>query len=755
MALKKMARNTAMILVATSIGLFTTASIATAPKHRSSFNGNESITTNLSDYAWPTDAGNIGTSTFGEYRRTHFHGGIDISTGNSTGYRVFAVRDGYVARIRVSPTGYGKMLYIRHADGYYSTYAHLSHFNAEIDARVAREQLKQESFPVDVKCAPGEFPVKKGDIIAYTGDTGVGTPHLHFEIRDANMDPINPLLCTGFNFPDNIAPTIKKIALSPLGDRSTVNGSSSPRILSVRQLNTKQYKISETLQLTGEIGFGINVTDRSNGSGYKHGVYSHRLFIDDSLLYTVQLDRVPGRNAHEIGLYYDWNLIDHGRGRFEKLYSDSPRSIVFHSPTGDNAGAVNTGELTEGRHVFRIVSTDFNGNNSEVTGNLIFNHPPHFEIARSANDLSLRFADIGKVHKVLMFSRRNGSESWSLKTMTPVYADGNIIHIPEANLRFDVVKIVAENAWGTRSLPQFMFLNKPDGATGTLKLDCEMKRDFVRIILHAQHPFTEIPRVHVYEGQSMRTIVLTAVDIDKYIGAFTPLESFAGTRRLVAEAEVNGTMVTALQEFALYPIVAGRSGNISLDGGKLIVEYDSLSVFKTVFMEVQKHQDDEPFYTLLPENTVLKGELRVTVFSGALRPNQGLFFSGIGDWELLDQSPDGSKQTFTGVVTRTLGDVMIRTDDTPPNISRLSIRGATSRRPTISFRCGDNFSGVEYQELKMYIDGVAVIPEVDGEHHRATYTPTRPLERGSHLLTIRIMDKMGNSSKVERQFSAR
>lgn len=756
MGLSQIGRYTATILAAATIGLFITGSIAPTTESHSSITAHGSLNTDLSDYVWPTDAGNIGTSTFGEYRRTHFHGGIDISTGNTTGYRVFAVRDGYVARIRVSPTGYGKMLYVRHADGYYSTYAHLSHFNAEIDARVAREQLKQESFPVDEQCAPNEFPVKKGEVIAYTGDTGVGTPHLHFEIRDENLDPINPLLCTGFNFPDNIAPTIKKIAVSPLGERSMVNGTSSPHVLSVRSLRKNQYKISETVQLTGQIGFAISVTDRSNGSGYKHGVYSHKLFIDDTLLYTVQLDRVPGKNAHEIGLYYDWDLIDHGRGRFEKLYADSPSSLVFYLPNKKNAGIVNTGEFTEGRHVFRVVSTDFNGNSSEVTGNLVFNHPPQFEIEQSDSDLKLSFADIGSVHKVLMFTRRNGSESWSLKTMTPAaYAEGNIIRIPEASHRFDVVKVVAENAWGTRSLPQFLRLRKPNGAAGTIRLEHEVRPDFVRLSVHSQHPFTETPRINVYEGGSKRTILLTAIDIDRYVGAFTPLESFAGTRRLVAEAEVNGNKVTALEEFDLYPIVAGRSGNITLDGGKLVVNYDSSSVFKTVFMQVQKHQDTEPYYTLLPENTVLRGELRVTISTDEPRPNQGLFFSGISGWELLDHSSDGSKRILTGVVTRTLGDLTVKTDETPPNISRLSMRRASSGRPTISFRYGDNLAGVEYQELKMYIDGVAVIPEVDGEHHRATYTATRPLERATHQLTIRMKDKMGNSNSVERQFSVR
>ncbi len=751
-----MSRVIRNILTAPIIALLATATVARTPENHPASSSHESINTDFSDYIWPTDAGNIGTSTFGEFRRTHFHGGIDISTGNTTGFRVFAVRDGYVARIRVSPTGYGKMLYVRHADGYYSTYAHLSHFNATIDARVAREQQQQESFPVDLQFTPNEIPVRKGEVIAYTGDTGVGTPHLHFEIRDENLDPINPLLCTEFSFPDIIAPTIKRIAVSPLGERSTVNGTSFAHTFSVRSMGKRKYKVSETIQLTGEIGFGISVIDLANRSRFKQGVYSHKLYIDDKLFCTVQLDRVPGKNAHEIGLYYDGNLLDHGRGRFEKLYAESPSSLTFYTPKKEKSGVLKTEDLPEGPHTFSIVSTDFNGNSSEVTGKLILNHPPHFEMEHAANEVKLTFPDIDKVHKVLMYTKKNGNENWNLKTMTPIpYAEGSVIRIPDTKQQFDIVKVIAENAWGTRSLPQFLFVRKPTGGAGTVKLEHQLEADFVRLSLHAQHPFTEPPKVIVYEGASKRSISLTAIDINHYVGTFRPLDTFGGTRRLVADAEVNSTRITALDEFDLYPINPGTSGSLSFDGGKLVIGYDSTSVFKTVFMQVEKHQGLELRYSLLPENTILRGELRATVTADRARPGQGLFFSGLSNGELLDPSTGGATAILSGIITRTLGELSVKIDDTPPGIFRLSINGPSSRRPGFSFRCGDNFSGVEYKELKTYIDDVAVIPEVDGEHHKATYTATRPLERGSHRLTIRIKDKMGNSNVVERKFSVR
>ena len=114
----------------------------------------DTIRTDLADYAWPTDAGHIVTSCFGEYRRTHFHGGIDISTGDRTGYRVFASRGGYVRRIRIEADGYGKMLYVRHADGYTTTYAHLDRFAGAIEERARQEQNRLEQYQITVDCDP-------------------------------------------------------------------------------------------------------------------------------------------------------------------------------------------------------------------------------------------------------------------------------------------------------------------------------------------------------------------------------------------------------------------------------------------------------------------------------------------------------------------------------------------------------------------------------------------------------------------------
>jgi murein DD-endopeptidase MepM/ murein hydrolase activator NlpD len=144
---------------------------------------------------------------FGEIRANHFHSGIDIKTNQRVGYPVFAVADGFVSRLRVQELGFGNAIYIDHPNGFTSVYAHLSKYNAILARFVKDYQYKNKTFEVDFKLTPIEIPIKKGDIIGYTGNTGSSVaPHLHFEIRNTKTEEIINPLSFGFDIPDNIKP---------------------------------------------------------------------------------------------------------------------------------------------------------------------------------------------------------------------------------------------------------------------------------------------------------------------------------------------------------------------------------------------------------------------------------------------------------------------------------------------------------------------------------------------------------------------
>ena len=133
------------------------------------------------DYLWPVKAKKEITAVFGEERPGRYHTGVDVRTFGEIGYHLVAIDDGYIARIRTSSKGYGKTIYLQLHDGNTAVYAHLDHFTPKVDNLVNALHEEYGKYTIDHKIDPEDYPVKKGDLIGYSGDTGgVSGPHLHF-----------------------------------------------------------------------------------------------------------------------------------------------------------------------------------------------------------------------------------------------------------------------------------------------------------------------------------------------------------------------------------------------------------------------------------------------------------------------------------------------------------------------------------------------------------------------------------------------
>ncbi len=712
---------------------------------------------NTADYIWPTNASKVVTSTFGEYRATHFHAGIDISTNERTGYPVYAARDGYVSNIAVSPTSYGKALTVRHEDGFSTVYMHLERFNAKIQARAEAEQRRLERYPVDFDCGPDEFPVHKGSTIGYTGNTGSGPAHLHFEVRDRNRQPVNPLLFEDFVSKDNIVPTVLKVAFVPLSEGSLVNGGWSRKVARPNFVSAGSWSIRDTIQATGEIGLAISVRDRANDTHHRRGVYTHRLFLDDSLTYSVQLDRLPARGWQQSGLYFDWELRDAGQGKFERLYSDSPSDIPFTLPRDSRAGILSAARYSQGVHRYRIVSTDFSGNSATLSGHILLSEIPEVRVEASATAFTVTAVHDQDIRTLYVFAARDGASRWAVdRILAQPFSDEGTLHLFRHNDDPGAVKVVAENALGVKSFPVFQFTRMPNTQHGTLHLDQELCSDFVQVRLSSSAPLSTVPKVTLFEGSATAAVNVHAINASTYAGTYRPSESFQGTRQLIATAEINGREARATSAVNYYPVVAGSSGVITADNGRLVIAYDSLSVFKTVFLQIEKIEDgEEAAYVFHPEYTVLRGPIGVSVRMDPSKNKRGLFFRGRGGRNVLATALSPADSLLSGRISRTLGKLAVRADNDPPSIHRVRIRYPFPGRPRITFGFNDNLAGVEYDDLKMYIDGDAVIPEIDGEHDRASYQVTRSLKRGTHTLAISIRDRLGNASTREERFTVR
>jgi hypothetical protein len=174
----------------------------------------------------PLDLPLILTGGFGEFRSNHFHAGLDLGTGGVVGKSVYAPLSGWIERVRTSGAGYGRSLYLHADDGRLMVFGHLDAFAPPIAGFVAAVQESSGQYEQDLWPAAGRFRVTAGQRIAWTGESGAGGPHLHFEIRRGDM-AYNPLRA-GLAIPDTSAPTLASAAFEPLDDTSYVERSPAP-----------------------------------------------------------------------------------------------------------------------------------------------------------------------------------------------------------------------------------------------------------------------------------------------------------------------------------------------------------------------------------------------------------------------------------------------------------------------------------------------------------------------------------------------
>ena len=309
------------------------------------------------------------SATFGELRNNAFHAGVDIKTGGEIGKKVYAVADGYVSRIGVSPYGYGNAVYITHNDGYTSVYAHLERFNDKIGKYVKDKQLESKSFAQSLYLKNDEIPVKVGEVIGYSGDTGgSGGPHLHYELRDANQHPLNPYFF-GFKVNDNIKPTINGIALYPK-ELSSVNGSDKNAYFKLTD-NNGNYTVEEgDIKVNGTVFFGISTIDKTDGSQNKCGVYSIELYADNRLIFNILFDEYSYDETRYINSLIDYRKFVKDKIRYVRTEVDEYNILDLY---GEKNGSVT---LKEGQEVeMKYVVKDYYGNTSTVNFKLIGDAP--------------------------------------------------------------------------------------------------------------------------------------------------------------------------------------------------------------------------------------------------------------------------------------------------------------------------------------------------------------------------------------------
>lgn len=327
-------------------------------------------------YPSPMDIPVYLSATFAELRPNSFHAGVDIKTQGVEGKKVYAVADGYVSRIGVSPYGYGNVVYITHNDGYTTVYAHLQSFNKAIAKQVTDYQYRNKTFAASIYLSKETLPIKAGDFIGLSGNTGSsGGPHLHYEIRHTKSEkPVNPLYF-GLPVTDDVRPNIKGLAVYPIDETSTVEGKGEPSYF-VAEKNGKTYrpKGKEVVHANGSIAFSINTDDQVGSSPNKNGPYAYELYLDDKLSFRFECDSFSYSEPKYINSLIDYKRYKEKSNRYVRTEVDPYNRLSMYEL---KKGVVQVGEGDTVAVCFKIL--DYSGNTSIASFKLVGTAPVEVE----------------------------------------------------------------------------------------------------------------------------------------------------------------------------------------------------------------------------------------------------------------------------------------------------------------------------------------------------------------------------------------
>ena len=331
------------------------------------------------------------SGTFGELRTNHFHSGIDIKTNRVEGLNIYSYEKGYISRIQVSTYGYGKAIYITHPDGKITVYAHLSKFSEKIQNYVKDIQYKRKKFAIKVYPKESEILIEKNEIIGYSGNTGSSSgPHLHFELRDKNNMPVNPLNYRNIEIIDTIIPSLKGVYYKELkynNGKLEDNYSRFKKIKFIENVNGKY--LTDTIYTNGVIGFGVNSFDLMNNSNNVYGLNKIITKINDSVNFKINFDKFSFDEWTYINTYVDYAYFKRTNEKIQKLYIENINPLnLYDRSLGD--GAL---KLNDSKNIlinYKIILFDFNNNTTVINIPIVFADQRKEEIFQKKGNINIQ-----------------------------------------------------------------------------------------------------------------------------------------------------------------------------------------------------------------------------------------------------------------------------------------------------------------------------------------------------------------------------
>jgi hypothetical protein len=704
----------------------------------------DSVRAILSGYRWPTEEFLTVTSSFADFRSTHFHGGIDISTHRKKGYRVFASKAGYVAHISISPYGYGKLLLVEHPDGYRTAYAHLSRFNDTLEAYVQTLQHQQDQYPLEANLELNQFPVSQGDVIAYTGDTGIGVAHLHFEIHDEQFNPVNPLLVPEFShyIKDSTPPEIRKIAFVPLDPSSRVNDRQTMLVINASRVNNKEYRFTNVIHCTGRVGVELYAVDHSDDTWYRSTATDFELYVDSTFTWSSRITRVLLNETKQIALHFDWGMYKARRGYFQKLYVEPGDDQPFYGGDDSSRFGLRTDQFGEGRHTLRIVVSDVFGNRSEMSGSVIFNHPPSVEIVRDSAQTALRVERPCLLKSITFTSIAGKPWAPTAYAASQLAISDNVYSLPVTIRQKSIYRIQAENVYGTKSSPVFLVADTSSPRNVTFRYRKQLRRDHIAMTVWTNKILPRVPLMEASTTGGTKVIGLQQTDPYRYEGIYVPSPADQGLIQVSAAVDSISGPKHRLDEFAVFPVTP-EGGVVSGGNGAFQLRFGEKGVYRYTIFQVEQKSGG---YSVKPADVLLDRGAVVQWTLPRIYPGKVGLFSGK---DIIDWTEANQKSALKGRVDQFVGTFSLLEDNDPPEVSRLSAFYSRGK-VRVSFRLFDFVAGIDPNAIKIRIDNDVMIGEFDPYARYVRSEEYHSLVEGTHVLTIEVSDRMANKKVIQR-----
>jgi murein DD-endopeptidase MepM/ murein hydrolase activator NlpD len=314
---------------------------------------------------------------YGEIRPNHFHAGIDLRTQQSINKRVLSAADGYIWRIVINMKGYGKAIYVKHPAGYVTLYAHCTSYAPEIEKWVRMYQYENKKPEFDLYPDSTLFPVKQGELIAYSGNTGSsGGPHVHFEVRDAKGETVMHPLLFGFINEDRQKPYFASVTLYPLSKSTYINKKITDQSFPAdyrdstytavfehkKKIRRRKYKVTpDTIKVYGTFGIGVEVFDRLQQ--IRTNVNKIEVYVDDKQTFGYKLDEFKFKETRNINALIDYEDRLASNEKTQKLFLQPNEKLSFIRNDLGNGKITITDDQV---HVIRVVATDVFGNQNSL-----------------------------------------------------------------------------------------------------------------------------------------------------------------------------------------------------------------------------------------------------------------------------------------------------------------------------------------------------------------------------------------------------